>query len=162
MSAWDQDFIDEEEEGYFEFDDKGSGEFHFGYVHGHMDCSLTTRDGEPAVEWTWDGNDEMDPAQGRGWAVVKGDELHGMIFFHGGDDSEFVAKKKDGEEDETMNEKTSIPARSLSALQGQRIHRHRHGPSQRDTGRTGRLPAGVRGTRPVGAPKADVLGDGEG
>src|SRR5215475_10439754 len=59
-----------------------------------MDCRLTTRDGEPAVEWTWDGNDEMDPAQGRGWAVVKGDELHGMIFFHGGDDSEFVAKKK--------------------------------------------------------------------
>lgn len=92
MSAWDEDYIDEEEEGYFEFDDKDGGEFHFGYVHGHMDCRFTTRDGEPAVEWTWDGNDEMDPAQGRGWAVVKGNELHGMIFFHGGDDSEFVAK----------------------------------------------------------------------
>jgi len=50
-------------------------------------------DGEPVVEWTWDGNDEMDPAQGRGWAVLKGDELHGMIYFHQGDDSEFVAKK---------------------------------------------------------------------
>jgi len=96
MSAWDQDFIDEEEEGYFEFDGKGGGEFHFGYVHGSMDCKSTTRDGEPALEWTWDGNDEMDPAQGRGWAVVKGDELHGMIFFHGGDESEFVAKKKVG------------------------------------------------------------------
>ena len=59
-----------------------------------MYCKLTTRNGEPAVEWAWDGNDEMDPAQGRGWAVVKGDELHGMLFFHGGDDSEFVAKKK--------------------------------------------------------------------
>ncbi len=95
MSAWEQDFIDEEEEGFFEFDDKGGGEFHFGYVHGQMDCKPTTRDGEPAVEWTWDGNDEMDPAQGRGWAVVRGgDELHGMIYFHGGDDSEFVAKKK--------------------------------------------------------------------
>jgi hypothetical protein len=93
MSAWDQEFMDEEEEGYFEFDQKGSGQFHFGYVHGHMDCKPTTREGEPAVEWTWDGNDEMDPAQGRGWAVVKGDELHGMIFFHGGDDSEFVAKR---------------------------------------------------------------------
>src|SRR5437773_8582944 len=78
-SAWDEEFIDEEQEGYFEFNEKDSGEFHFGYVHGHMDCRLTTRDGEPAVEWTWDGNDEMDPAQGRGWAVVKGDELHGMI-----------------------------------------------------------------------------------
>ncbi len=35
----------------------------------------------------------MDPAQGRGWAVVKGDEVHGMIFFHQGNDTEFVAKK---------------------------------------------------------------------
>jgi hypothetical protein len=96
MSAWDEDYIDEEEEGYFEFDEKGGGEFHFGYVHGQMDCRLTTRDGEPAVEWTWDGNDEVDPAQGRGWAVVNDDKLHGMIFFHGGDDSEFVAKKKGG------------------------------------------------------------------
>jgi hypothetical protein len=26
--------------------------------------------------------------------VLSGDELNGMIFFHGGDDSEFVAKKK--------------------------------------------------------------------
>ncbi len=95
MSAWDEDFINAEVRGFIEFDDKKGGEFHFGYVHGFMDCRLTTRDGEPAVEWTWDGNDEMDPAQGRGWAVVKGDELHGMIFFHGGDDSEFVAKQVD-------------------------------------------------------------------
>ena len=80
--------------GCFEFDAKGNGQFYFGYVHGHMYCKLTTRNGEPAVEWAWDGNDEMDPAQGRGWAVVKGDERHGMLFFHGGDDSEFVAKKK--------------------------------------------------------------------
>lgn len=96
MEQWDQDFIDEEEEGYFEFDDKGGSEFHFGYVQGGMDCRLTTRDGEPAVEWTWDGNDEMDPAQGRGWAVVNGDELHGKIFFHQGDDSGFVAKRATG------------------------------------------------------------------
>ena len=27
MEQWDQDYIDEEEEGYFEFDEKGSGEF---------------------------------------------------------------------------------------------------------------------------------------
>ena len=45
------------------------------------------------MEWTWDGTDEMDPAQGRGWAVAKGDERHGMIYFHQGDDSEFVATR---------------------------------------------------------------------
>ncbi|HMP57773.1 MAG TPA: hypothetical protein PKD86_00345 [Gemmatales bacterium] len=92
MEQWDQEFIDEEEEGYFEFEGRG-GQFHFGYVHGNMNCRPTTRDGEPAVEWTWDGNDEMDTAQGMGWAVIKGDELHGKIYFHQGDDSEFVAKR---------------------------------------------------------------------
>jgi hypothetical protein len=34
MSFWDEKFINEEEEGYFEFDHKDGGEFHFG----HMDC----------------------------------------------------------------------------------------------------------------------------
>src|SRR4051794_29707814 len=82
MSNWDQKFVDAEAEGYIEFGEKSQGEFHFGYVHGQMDCRLTTRDGAPAVEWTWDGNDEMDPARGRGWAVINGDELRGKIFLH--------------------------------------------------------------------------------
>ena len=96
MEQWDQDFVDEQEQRYFEFEKANSGQFHFGYVHGQMNFRITTKDGEPAVEWSWDGNAEMDAAQGRGWAVLKGDELHGMIFFHGGDDSEFVAKRADG------------------------------------------------------------------
>lgn len=93
MSAWDEDYLDEEVEAFIEFDDKGGGAFHFGYVRGFMDCRSSLRGEEPAVEWTWEGNDEMDPAQGRGWAVLKGKELQGMIFFHEGDDSEFVARK---------------------------------------------------------------------
>jgi hypothetical protein len=96
MTEWDEDFINAEVEGFIQFDAKGSGSFQFGYVQGLMDCRLTTRDGQEAVEWTWDGNDEMDPAQGRGWAVVKSDELHGMIFFHDGDDSQFVGKRTGG------------------------------------------------------------------
>jgi hypothetical protein len=96
MSDWDKEYLHEECQAFIEFDKRSSGEFHFGYVHGFMDCRPAIRDGEPAIEWTWDGNDEMEPAHGRGWAVVKGDELHGMIFFHQGNDSEFVAKKKGG------------------------------------------------------------------
>jgi len=64
MSAWDEDFIDKEEQGFFELDEKGGGDFHFGNIHGQMDCRQTTREGERAVEWTWDGNAEMDAAQG--------------------------------------------------------------------------------------------------
>jgi hypothetical protein len=94
MSAWEDDFLDEEVEAYIDFNDRGWGDFHFGNVQGQVDCRLTTRDGEPAVEWSWDGNAEMDAAQGRGWAVNRDGELHGMIFFHGGDESEFTAKKK--------------------------------------------------------------------
>ena len=55
MSVWDEEYIDEQEEGFFEFDEKESGEFRFGYVHGRMNCRLTTRDevrdaaGEPVA-----------------------------------------------------------------------------------------------------------------
>jgi len=93
MENWDQDFVDEEEEGYFEFEKNNLGQFHFGYVHGHMDCHITTRDGKPAVDFSWEGNDEMNHALGRGWATIEGDQIEGTLFFHGGDDSKFVAKK---------------------------------------------------------------------
>jgi hypothetical protein len=97
MPGWDEKYINAEVQAFLEFAADGTGEFQFGYVHGWMNCRLTTRDGQPAVEWTWEGNDEMDPAMGRGWAVLKGDELHGMILFHDGDDSEFVATRTEGQ-----------------------------------------------------------------
>ncbi len=93
MSEWDEEYLNAEVPAFIEFDEKGCGSFQFGYVYGQMDCRPTTWDGEPAVEFSWDGNDEMEAAQGRGWAVVKGDELHGMIIFHFGDDSDFVARR---------------------------------------------------------------------
>ncbi len=93
MDQWDQEFMDEEIEGYFEFSPNNSGSFHFGYVQGQIDYRNVIRDGHPYVEFTWDGNDEMAPAQGRGWANLDGDEITGMIFFHQGDESEFKAKK---------------------------------------------------------------------
>ena len=94
MRAWDEDYLNEEVQAFIEFESGGMGHFQFGLVSGNIDSLETQRDSKPAVEWSWEGNDEMDEASGRGWAVLKGDELHGMIFFHGGDDSEFVAKKK--------------------------------------------------------------------
>ncbi len=92
MSAWE---LDEDEDGppSIEFQEVGQGEFHFGLVQGFLDCRETTRDGQPAVEWTWEGNDEEESCFGRGWAVLKGDELHGMLFFHQGDESDFVARR---------------------------------------------------------------------
>ena len=93
MEQWDQEFVDAEVEGFFAFEPKGNGEFQFGYVRGDIDYNEVFRDGKPAVEFTWDGNDEMDPAQGRGWAASNGEEIEGQIFFHQGDDSAFKAEK---------------------------------------------------------------------
>ena len=95
MEQWDQEFVDAEVKGFFEFRPDGQGDFQFGYVSGEIDFRQTTRDGKPAVEFSWEGNDEMDPAQGRGWATLAGkNSIEGMIFFHHGDESAFRATRK--------------------------------------------------------------------
>ena len=94
MEQWDQDFVDADVEGYFEFGPNDSGSFQFGYVQGTIDYRTGIRDAKPCVEFTWDGNDEMDAVQGRGWAILDGNEITGMIFIHQGDESEFKAEKK--------------------------------------------------------------------
>lgn len=95
MTGWDEDYFNEEVQAFIEFEENGTGHFQFGYVSGYMDWRATERDGEPAVEWSWEGGDGADgtPLTGRGWAKLKDTELQGMIFIHLGDDSGFVAKK---------------------------------------------------------------------
>ena len=95
MSAWDEDYLHAEVPAYIEFEENGKGNLQFGYVQGQMDCRTTSREGKPAVEFSWEGGDGADgsPLTGRGWAMLDGDELNGMICIHLGDDSEFVAKK---------------------------------------------------------------------
>ena len=94
MGAWDGDYLDEEEPAFIQFKAGGMGEFHFGYVHGQMDCRIGERDGKPGVEWSWEGNDEDHAVFGRGWVVLQGDgSLSGMIFFHDGEESSFKADK---------------------------------------------------------------------
>jgi hypothetical protein len=76
-------------------DERGRGEFQFGYVQGYMDWRSTIRDGEPAVGWSLEGMDGADMTEmtGRGWAKLESDELHGMIFIRLGEGSGFVAKR---------------------------------------------------------------------
>ena len=93
MNEWERDYIDEDVRGYFEFDKRGSGDFQFAYVQGQIDYRLGQRDGKPAVEFSWDGNAEMDAAQGRGWLMLDGDELKGMFYFHLGDESGIVLRR---------------------------------------------------------------------
>jgi len=93
MEPWDEDYIHGEGQAFIEFEENGTGHFQFGYVKGGIDWRQVARDGEPAIEWSGEGQDDMDPAHGRGWAKLKDDELHGMIFIHMhmADDSSFEA-----------------------------------------------------------------------
>lgn len=95
MSEWDEEYLDEEVQAFIEFDDKGGGSFQFGYVRGILDDREGLRDGQPAVEFSWEGGDGADgtPLTGRGWAALGEDGLNGMIVIHEGDESEFVATR---------------------------------------------------------------------
>src|SRR5829696_7842356 len=97
MDLWDAAAIDLLGPGYIQFGADRTGRFRFIAVEGWMDCHSGQRDGRPVVEFTWEGNDEGDPASGRGWAVLEGDgSLRGHIYFHLGDDSGFrAARAKD-------------------------------------------------------------------
>lgn len=95
MCAWDEDYFNEEVRAFIEFGENETGSFQFGYVQGETDCREGTRDGQPAVEWSWEGGDGADgtPLTGRGWAKLGDEGLEGMIFIHLGDESGFVAER---------------------------------------------------------------------
>ena len=93
MELWDQDFIDMETEGYFHFEKNEMGSFHFGAVQGQIDYRIEKIGEHERVEFSWKGQNEMDVALGRGWAVVNEDEMEGRFYFHLGDDSTFKATK---------------------------------------------------------------------
>jgi hypothetical protein len=90
MAMWDKDFLDMIAPAYIAFDGEDSGEFAFGCINGSMACSLTDTD----ADFTWEGNDEMEPAAGEGWADLMPDgSLEGEISFQNGDESSFIATK---------------------------------------------------------------------
>jgi hypothetical protein len=85
---WDRDALDMIEPAHFVFAGK-SGEFVMIAVHGYLDCRYSGN----RVDFSWAGDDDGTLASGRGWAEVNGDDMNGMIFFHDGDETTFVAKK---------------------------------------------------------------------
>jgi hypothetical protein len=77
------------EPAYILFDGQGSGEFAFGCVTGSIYGAADAN----AVEFSWNGNNEMDEASGDGWAELQSDgSIQGEIHFHRGDEASFTAK----------------------------------------------------------------------
>ena len=65
------------------------GAFSFGCVTG----AFAGGSDHDAVQFDWNGNDEMDEACGHGWAELQPDgSLAGEICFHGGDEITFTAR----------------------------------------------------------------------
>ena len=91
MPDYTEDYPDMIEPAYILFEDHGSGEFAFGCVTGQIFAG----DDADAVEFSWTGNDEMDEAQGHGWAELQTDgSLKGQICFHRGDAANFTARRE--------------------------------------------------------------------
>jgi hypothetical protein len=67
------------------------GEFAFDFLTGSIHGAC---EGE-AVEFSWEGNDEMEPARGDGWAELQKDgSLEGEICLHNGDDIPFLTHRQ--------------------------------------------------------------------
>ncbi len=96
MTAWDVEETVEELQPFIDFERNDGGQFQFGCICGEMDCRLTKRDGKPGVEFSWEGHDEDEHVIGRGGAVLEDDQFEGMIFFHQGEESGFLAERAEG------------------------------------------------------------------
>jgi hypothetical protein len=74
---------------YILFDEAG-GEFAFDCLTGSIDGACHG----DAVEFGWQGNDEMESAEGDGWAELKDDgSLEGEICLLNGDNIPFTARR---------------------------------------------------------------------
>lgn len=86
---YDTDYPDMMGPAYIVFEGDGSGEFAFGCVNG----DIWGAGDADAVDFSWQGNDEMDEASGNGWAELQPDgSLSGEICFHRGDEIPFIAR----------------------------------------------------------------------
>jgi hypothetical protein len=94
MELWDEDYFNMEIQAYIEIQPDNSGDFQFGLVAGSLDGELESSAGNERFAFSWDGQDEMDPASGSGWMqLVAEGEVEGLIKIHRGDRSTFKARK---------------------------------------------------------------------
>ena len=89
MELWAKKDIDLVETGYIMISGN-RGEFRFICVEGQIDIREVENNN---YKFSWDGNDECDPASGFGDFTYEDDTLVGRIYFHDGDDSSFIARK---------------------------------------------------------------------
>ena len=94
MELWDDDALDLVAPASLSIKTNRQGRIAFIAVEAQIDYRVVSRDGLPAIEFSFQGFDEGDEVSGRAWAVLEGEQLRGRLFFHMGDDSSFVARRE--------------------------------------------------------------------
>jgi hypothetical protein len=87
--GWDRDALDLVGPAEIAFDDDDLGHLRMIAVDAGIDHRVTGN----RIEFSWAGFDEGDPVSGRGFAEIVDDQLTGMLFFHRGEESSFVARR---------------------------------------------------------------------
>ena len=93
MDPWDIDAIELTGSAFIAFGADGLGSFRFIVVEAQLDWR--TQQGTDRAEFTWEGDDDGDHVNGRGWSQLDEDgSLRGRICFHLGDDAGFRAVRE--------------------------------------------------------------------
>jgi hypothetical protein len=94
MGLWNDDYLHMEVRAYIRIEKSGRGEFQFGLVYGALDGEAVQYGAGERFDFTWGGNDECEPASGKGWLELRGrTRLEGKIKFHRGDKSKLWATR---------------------------------------------------------------------
>jgi hypothetical protein len=94
MELWDKSYFNMEVQAFIQVRPENLGSFQFGLVSGGLHGHLERTGPKQRFVFTWEGNDEMDPASGSGWLQLKAEnEVLGSIKFHLGDRSRFRARR---------------------------------------------------------------------
>ena len=94
MPGWDKADLDLlGEPAHAEFLNNRQGGFQVLAMFGNWDWKLDVRNGKPSAEFSWIGDDDGSPVNGRGWAMIEDKLLHVKIFVQDGDDLDLIAKR---------------------------------------------------------------------
>ena len=93
METWSQDYVDLNEPGYFEFDERGLGSFVFGEFRAEMDVRVSSQ--EPRLEFSWLGQCRGHELCGRGICTFPTPEDgEGVFFIHCGGQSGMLLQRE--------------------------------------------------------------------
>lgn len=92
MALWDRADLDLLGPAYLTLDRRGQGTMRFLAIEAGVDYRPAVRDAQPAIEFSFEGNDEGDRISGRAWVELTSDTLRGHVYFHDGDDSSRAAR----------------------------------------------------------------------